>query len=58
MLEGVYPTATHDPIHSVYVSLVLGGGYGYLTGEHGLSIDNLVQVRHITHYLVYYLTSA
>jgi len=36
----------------------LAGDIGYLTGEHGLSIDNLVQVRHITLYLVYYLTSA
>lgn len=25
--------------------LLLGGGYGYLTGQHGLVIDNLVQVR-------------
>lgn len=24
--------------------LVLGGGYGFLTGQHGLSIDNLLQV--------------
>ena len=27
-------------------SLLLGGGYGYLTGQHGLVIDNLLQVRH------------
>ncbi|ETW78594.1 hypothetical protein HETIRDRAFT_435322 [Heterobasidion irregulare TC 32-1] len=25
------------------ISLLLGGGYGYLTGQHGLVIDNLVQ---------------
>jgi hypothetical protein len=27
-------------------SLLLGGGFGFLTGQHGLVIDNLVQVRH------------
>ena len=32
---------THD-----IQSLLLGGGYGFLTGEHGLAIDNLLQVRH------------
>ena len=24
--------------------LILGGGWGYLSGEHGLVIDNLIQV--------------
>ena len=32
------------PIHDVRISLLLGGGYGFLSGEHGLAIDNLVQV--------------
>jgi hypothetical protein len=27
-------------------SLLLGGGFGFLTGQHGLVIDNLLQVRH------------
>ncbi len=27
-------------------SLLLGGGIGFLTGQHGLVIDNLLQVRH------------
>jgi hypothetical protein len=26
-------------------SLLLGGGFGFLTGQHGLVIDNLLQVR-------------
>ena len=26
-------------------SLTLGGGYGYLTGQHGAAVDNLLQVR-------------
>ena len=34
-------TMTHD-----IQSLLLGGGIGYLTGEHGLVIDNLLQVCH------------
>lgn len=25
--------------------LLLGGGFGFLTGQHGLVIDNLLQVR-------------
>ena len=32
------------PIYDVHISLTLGGGYGFLTGEHGLALDNLVQV--------------
>jgi len=48
--EGVYLTAITwpDSIHSIYVSLLLGGGYGFLTGEHGLAVDNLVQVCPVT----------
>jgi hypothetical protein len=30
-------------IHDIQ-SLLLGGGFGYLTGQHGLVIDNLLQV--------------
>ncbi len=26
-------------------SLLLGGGFGFLTGQHGAVIDNLLQVR-------------
>jgi hypothetical protein len=26
-------------------SLLLGGGLGFLTGQHGLAIDNLLRVR-------------
>ena len=29
---------------TVVIRLTLGGGYGWLTGRHGLAIDNLVQV--------------
>jgi hypothetical protein len=32
---------THD-----IQSLLLGGGFGFLTGQHGLVIDNLLRVRH------------
>ena len=48
-LEGVYLTATFDLTRStaIYFSLLLGGGYGFLTGEHGLAVDNLVKVRPI-----------
>ena len=62
MLEGVYLNATLGLIliYSIYLSLLLGGGYGYLTGEHGLALDNLVKVRPIPiiHYSVLYLTSS
>ena len=37
-------------IHDIQ-SLLLGGGFGYLTGQHGLVIDNLLQVRHSLPYL-------
>lgn len=30
-----------------HCSLILGGGYGWLSGSYGLAIDNLVQVRPI-----------
>jgi hypothetical protein len=30
-----------------YKSLLLGGGIGFLTGQHGLVIDNLLQVRSV-----------
>jgi hypothetical protein len=29
----------------VIQSLILGGGYGYLTGQHGAAVDNILQVR-------------
>jgi hypothetical protein len=29
-------------------SLLLGGGFGFLTGQHGLVIDNLLQVRSLS----------
>ena len=33
-------TVTHD-----IQSFLLGGGFGFLTGQYGLAIDNLLQVR-------------
>ena len=39
--------AYRDDCHVLCIqSLLLGGGFGFLTGQHGLVIDNLVQVRH------------
>jgi hypothetical protein len=29
-------------------SLLLGGGFGFLTGQHGLVIDSLLQVRSLS----------
>ena len=37
--------AYRDDCHvSCIQSLLLGGGFGFLTGQHGLVIDNLLQV--------------
>jgi len=58
--EGVCPTATLDLTRftpSIF-SLLLGGGYGFLTGEHGLALDNLVKVCPIINYSVLCLTTA
>ena len=33
-------------LNTKFCSLSLGGGYGWLSGQHGLVIDNLVQVCH------------
>ena len=37
--------ACRDEVTHVTQSLLLGGGFGFLTGQHGLVIDNLLQVR-------------
>ena len=43
----VRPVADGDDWYdSCTQSLLLGGGFGFLTGQHGLVIDNLLQVRH------------
>ncbi|EJD01265.1 FAD-binding domain-containing protein [Fomitiporia mediterranea MF3/22] len=34
--------------HVRLIRLTLGGGYGWLSGEHGLAIDNLVQANVVT----------
>ena len=59
-LGGVYLTSALDLtlFTPIYVSLLLGGGYGYLTGEHGLALDNLVRVRPITHYSSFCVSSS
>lgn len=38
------PSSCHCMLTYTSDRLILGGGYGYLTGQHGLSLDNLVQV--------------
>ena len=45
VLEGSFCFASFPDYLTVIISLTLGGGYGWLTGRHGLAIDNLVQVR-------------
>ena len=57
--EGAYFPAAPDSgaIHSTNISLLLGGGYGFLTGQHGLALDNLVKVRPSAHPPFYCLMS-
>ncbi|KAH9965223.1 FAD-binding domain-containing protein [Russula dissimulans] len=39
---------TVNHVNRICVSLLLGGGYGFLSGEHGLVIDNLVKATVVT----------
>lgn len=38
----LYPATNFLP----FISLTLGGGYGWLSAKHGMVIDNLEQVGH------------
>ncbi|KAI0751466.1 FAD-binding domain-containing protein [Daedaleopsis nitida] len=44
----ILPTFHNILTLSALVSLVLGGGYGWLSGAYGLAIDNLVQATVVT----------
>ena len=42
--QGTFPSWLVISLANSMSRLILGGGYGFLTSQHGLAVDNLLQV--------------
>lgn len=39
----------------LHFSLTLGGGYGWLSGEHGLAMDSVIEASSLRHNLLFHV---